>query len=136
MALVPDASAIVSLAFPDEDPGYAAAVIDIINGDQAFVPSLFWFEVRNALLMGERRRRITLQQTSAFVGDLALLPFEIDDQLHEASVMDLARKHQLTVYDAVYLELAQRKSLPLATVDQALARAARVIGVAIWQPGC
>jgi predicted nucleic acid-binding protein len=134
MALVPDTSAILSLAFPDEDAAYAKAVLDAIDADQAFIPTLFWFEVRNGLVIGERRGRITAKQTTSFLADLSLLPFEIDDQIREATVLSLARQQKLTVYDAAYLELAQRKNLPLATVDQALVRAGKATGVQVWRP--
>lgn len=133
MALVPDASAILSLAFPDEGSGYAVAVIEAIDADQAFVPTLFWFELRNALIIGERRGRITPAQTMAMLSDLGLLPFEVDEMPREDSVFALARGHNLTIYDAAYLELAQRKGLPLATVDKALIKAALAIGVPIWK---
>lgn len=133
MALIPDASAIISLAFDDEDGTYARAVVEAIAVDQAIVPTLFWFEVRNTLLMGERRNRSTSEQTTAFLADLDMLPFEIDSRPREAAVFGLARRHDLTIYDAAYLELAQRKSLPLATVDRALIRAAAAASVAVWQ---
>jgi predicted nucleic acid-binding protein len=133
MALIPDASAIISLAFDDEDGTYARAVIEAIAADQAIVPTLFWFEVRNTLLMGERRKRNTPDQTTAFLADLALLPFEIDSQPREPAVLSLARRHELTIYDAAYLELAQRKTLPLASVDRALVRAAEAAGVSVWK---
>jgi predicted nucleic acid-binding protein len=132
MAIVPDTSAILSLAYDDEDANYAHAVVDAIASDRAVVPTLFWFELRNALVMAERRNRITLHQTAAFLADLSILPFEVDDQPREASVLEFARRHAMTVYDAAYLELAQRKNAPLATVDRALARAALAAGVVIW----
>lgn len=133
MALVPDISAILSQAFDDEDAAYAEAVIKAIALDEAVVPTLFWFEMRNALLVGERRKRITPKRTTSFLADLALLPFDVDALPREAAVLDLARRHTLTVYDATYLELAQRKSLPLATLDGALARAAQSAGVAVFR---
>lgn len=133
MPLVVDTAAIISLAFPDENPSYSQAVIEAIAIEGVIVPTLFWYEVRNALLTGERRKRITPEQTQAFLADLAVLPFEVDDVLRETTVLDLARRHTLTVYDAVYLELAQRRNTPLATVDQDLVRAAAMVGVTVWQ---
>ncbi len=64
--------------------------------------------------------------------DLALLPFVVDDLSREAAVLDIARRHTLTIYDAAYLELAQRKSLPLATLDHSLISAARDAGIALF----
>jgi len=133
MALIPDTSAIISIAFDDEDSRYAQEVIEATAADQAIVPTLFWFEVRNTLLVGERRKRNTVDQTAAFLADLAMLPFEIDHQPREAGVLDLARRHSLTAYDAAYLELALRKNLPLATIDRALIRAADAAGVNVWR---
>ena len=133
MALIPDASAIISLAFDDEDATYAQAVIEAIAADQAIVPTQFWFEVRNTLLMGERRKRSTPGQTASFLTDLGMLPFEIDNRPREDAIFGLARRHALTIYDAAYLELAQRKNLPLATVDRALVRAAEKAGVMAWK---
>ena len=100
---------ILSQALDDEDATYAEQVIESIAADEALVPTLFWFEIHNALLMGERRKRITPAGTASFLVDLALLPFEVDDLPREGLV----------------LELAQRKQLPLATVDRALIKAAR-----------
>ena len=134
MPLVTDTSAILAQAFDDEDAAYAEKVIEHIAGDAAIVPTLFWFEIRNALLMGERRGRMTAAQTASFLADLALLPFEVDDQPREAGVLELARKHKLTVYDAAYLELAQRRNLAIATIDDALIRAAKRAGVALFKP--
>lgn len=81
-----------------------------------------------------RRGRISPDQMAAFLADLAMLPFEVDDQPREAGVLGLARRHKLTVYDAAYLELAQRGNLPLATVDDALIQAARGSGISVFEP--
>lgn len=134
MALVPDVSAILSQALDDEDASFAEAVIAAIAATDAVVPTLFWFEIRNALVMAERRKRISAQRTNAFLSDLALLPFLVDDLPREASVLDLARRRALTVYDAAYLELAQRKDIPLATLDKALIGAAKREGVTLFKP--
>ena len=133
MALVPDVSAILSQAFEDEDAAYAELVIEAIAGDEALVPTLFWFEIRNALLMGERRKRITAAQTASFLSDLELLPFVVDDLPREGAVFEFARKYRLTIYDATYLELAERKGLKLATLDDALVKAARKAGVGVFK---
>ena len=132
MALIADVSAILSLAFDDEDANYAESVIEAIAHDEALVPTLFWFEIRNVLLVGERRGRISPERTGQFLADLALLPFVVDELPRETPAMDLARSHKLTIYDAAYLELAQRKGLPLATLDEALIKAATAIGVSVF----
>lgn len=132
MPLVVDVSALLGVILPDEDGSYAAATLQEVNADLAVVPSLFWFEIRNAVVMSERRNRLTIQQTAAFFADLALQPFEVDRQPHEATVLNLARRHRLTVYDAAYLELAQRRQLPMATLDRELRAAAPHAGVVVW----
>jgi predicted nucleic acid-binding protein len=132
MFLVPDASAIMGVALNDEEADYAQAVVDAIKIDGAVVPELFWFESRNALVVAERRKRISPAETAAFLADLELLPLEIDHHPREEMVFALARSHHLTIYDAAYLELAQRKNIPLATLDRALHRAAKAAGVTLF----
>jgi predicted nucleic acid-binding protein len=93
------------------------------------VPGVWWFEVRNSLVVNERRGRLSETETAAFLRNLAQLSIHIDRDPAEASVLSLARQHRLTVYDAAYLELAQREGLALATLDTALRQAASAIGV-------
>ena len=133
MALVPDVSAILGQALDDEDATFSESVIAAIARSDAIVPTLFWYEIRNVLVMAERRKRIAAARTTAFLADLAMLPFIVDDLPREASVLDLARRRSLTVYDATYLELAQRCDAPLATLDPALMAAARKEGVTLFK---
>ena len=133
MPLVPDVSAILSQALDDEDALFGQAVVAAIASGDAIVPTLFWFEIRNALVVAERRKRISVQRTTAFLSDLALLPFTVDEFPREASVLELARRRSLTVYDAAYLELAQRRDIVLATLDDALISAARREGVTLFK---
>jgi predicted nucleic acid-binding protein len=79
---------------------------------------------RNVLVVNERRGRLTEAGTAAFLRALSRLAITIDRNASEAEVLTLARRHRLTVYDACYLELAQREGLSLATLDQDLIRAA------------
>jgi predicted nucleic acid-binding protein len=134
MAVVPDVSAILGLALDDEDAEFAESVIAAIASDEAIVPTLFWYEIRNVLVMAERRKRMAASRTTAFLSDLSLLPFTVDDLPREATVLDLARRRSLTVYDATYLELAQRCEVPLATLDHALMAAAKKEDVALFKP--
>jgi len=90
---------------------------------------VFWrHEILNALLAGERRKRLTRELTQAFLTDLNRLPVDVDDGTPPKIVFDtiqeLCRKHGLTSYDAAYLEIAIRGGYALATVDEALKRAA------------
>jgi predicted nucleic acid-binding protein len=125
MPFVLDASVAACWAFDDEDHPRAALALDRIRSDPALVPSLWWFEVRNTLLVNERRGRLTESDTTAFLRALARLTVTIDRVPGEESVLSLARRHRLTVYDAAYLELAQREGVPLATLDGMLERAAQ-----------
>lgn len=131
---VVDASVVASWAFPDENEPAAQAAFRLLASQKAIAPALFWFELRNVLLVGERRRRIVPAQTARFLKFVAVLPIETDREPDESAVMSLARTHKLTVYDTAYLELAQRKALPLATLDTALVKAARAEHAALIEP--
>jgi len=132
MALVIDVSAVLGLAFEDEDAKYSQATIEAVSRDVASVPTVFWFELRNALVMGERRRRNSPEQTAEFLADLSLLDIQLDASPRESVVLEIARQQNLTVYDAAYLELAQRKSLPIATLDAALIQAATKLRIGVF----
>jgi predicted nucleic acid-binding protein len=125
MPFVLDASVTACWAFEDETHPVADHALERIRKEEALVPSLWWFEVRNTLISNERRGRVTEADTAAILRGLSRLRVTVDRSPDEASVLTLARKHRLTVYDASYLELAQREALPLATLDADLIRAAR-----------
>ena len=129
MAFVLDASVAACWALEDEADPQADLALRRIRTEEAVVPSLWWFEVRNILVVNERRKRITLSGTTRFLREFARLPIRVDRAPVEAEVLRLARAHRLSVYDAAYLELARREGLSLATLDRDLAGAARVEGV-------
>lgn len=131
MPFVVDASIALAWAFADEDDPIASAALDRIRTDEALVPSIWWFEIRNTLVINERRGRLTEADTAAFLRTLARLAVTVDRQPGEAEVLALARRHRLSVYDAAYLELAQRETLPLATLDRALINAAQAERVSL-----
>ncbi len=126
--IVIDASALAGLVLPGEaDRGLALALLQA----EPIAPQLLWAEVRNLLLMAERWGRI-----GAGVGAQALtivegLAIDLDSQPSSDRVMELARRHKLTAYDAIYLELALRRKAGLASADTALTRAARAEGVIV-----
>jgi predicted nucleic acid-binding protein len=120
-----DASVVGCWALEDEKDPRATAALDRIASDTALVPTLWWFEVRNILIVAERRDRISVANTATFLAELARLPVRVDREPQEQQVLSFARRHRLTAYDAAYLELAQRGAAPLATLDGPLARAAR-----------
>ncbi len=109
---------------PDEENPLAEHVQDLLVEHQAFVPTVWWFEVRNTLIVAERRNRLSGNQTELIQADLAGLPIVIDADPDERDLMEIARRNHLTVYDASYVELARRMALPLATLDKGMMRAA------------
>jgi len=125
MPFVLDASIAASWVLQDEDESAARAALQRIAGDEAIVPALFWFETRNILVVSERRGRVTEAVTRSFLQSLASLPILVDANPNEDRVLRLARRHKLSVYDAAYLELAQRRKVPLASLDAALVKAAK-----------
>lgn len=131
MPFVLDASVAACWAFDDEDHPAAAAALERLRTDEATAPSLWWFEVRNTLIVNERRGRLTESDTTAFLHELSRMGVRIDRTPDEATVLAFARRHRLTVYDASYLELAQREGIPLATLDRDLRKAASLLGVAL-----
>ncbi len=134
MALVIDASMTLSWCFVDEITPYTQSVLGALRRSYAEVPALWLIEVRNVLLMNERRGRITAQGSKEFLQTLSALDIRIDfgePALDGHEVLALARRHRLTAYDAAYLELAKRKGLELATFDRELLQAAPLEGVGL-----
>lgn len=125
MPFVLDTSVALAWAFADESDPRATAALARIRTDEGLVPSIWWFEIRNTLVVNERRGRLTEADAAAFLRTLSRLAVTIDRQPGEAEVLALARRHRLSVYDAAYLELAQRDSVPLASLDRELIGAAR-----------
>ena len=130
MSFVMDASVTASWCFPDETAPAADRAFSHIAGEKAVVPAHWWFELRNVLLVGERRRRLEPRQTRQFLRLLRDLDIETDRAPDEAVTFDLARTHNLTFYDAAYLELAVRHGA-LASLDGALVDAAVLEGVVV-----
>jgi predicted nucleic acid-binding protein len=120
-----DASVTACWCYHDEEDPRADVALDLLNSERAIVPTHWWFEVRNLLLIGERRRRITEKHTLAFLGQLEEFPIDFTALPDQAAVLAHARTHRLTFYDAAYLELAHRERIALATLDTALTAAAR-----------
>jgi predicted nucleic acid-binding protein len=120
-----DASIVLTWCFPDEESQKAQEVAErIVGGDRVIVPAFWRHEVLNALLVGEKRKRLTPELTQSFILDR--LPVDLDIPSSGVvfnTVQALCRKHALTAYDAAYLEITIREKNALATVDQDLRRA-------------
>ena len=134
MPLVIDNSVTMAWCFTDEATEYTESVLDLLRDSSAVVPSIWPLEVSNVLLLGERKQRVTYAKTTRFVQVLQELPISIDSETVSAAleaVLRLGREYGLTSYDAAYLELAMRRGLPLATLDERLTTAARQAGVTL-----
>lgn len=118
-----DASVTLAWLLDDESNAQAEAALEALGKHGAIVPALWHIEVRNSLLVAERRNRITNAEVDDRVGALSELPITLDDTPDHASATAHARKHHLSYYDAIYLELATRLSLPLASLDKRLVKA-------------
>ena len=127
--LVVDASVVVAWLFDDEDEPRADRVLEQLAEDGALVPYLWHLEMRNSLLTAERRGRLSPGEVKERLDTLKDLPITTDEGLDLQAAFDLSREHGLSVYDALYLELAKREGAALATLDGALGRATAAEGV-------
>ena len=132
MSLVLDSSATLAWVYSQETTEAISEVLARLTDRGAWVPSLWRLEVANVLEMNVRRGRHDAAFRDASLADLAVLPIGIDaetDRQAWGATVRLAARHRLTLYDAAYLELAQRRGLPLATLDKELRDAATAEGV-------
>jgi predicted nucleic acid-binding protein len=136
-AFVADASVAVGWVHPAQATTQTAAMLDALaDGATLEVPALWPLEVANALIVLVRRRKLNEDERQTGLGWLRGLPLRIDPEaaaLAFSRLSELAAAHQLSVYDAAYLELAQRRKLPLACTDGPLRKAAKQAGVGLWE---
>jgi predicted nucleic acid-binding protein len=133
--LVLDSSIALSWCLPDE--GGTDQIQQEVAGSGAIAPAHWPLEVANALLMAERRHRINAEFRNAALRDLAALPISLDGETPARAwdeTLRLAEAYRLTAYDAAYLELAQRLTLPLATLDAELRVAANALRISLLVP--
>jgi predicted nucleic acid-binding protein len=133
--VVVDASVALAWCFPDEASEYADRALVALKGQTLLVPAAWGLEIANALLTGERRKRLKRPEILSFVALLEGLSILQDGQSVRESVsnvLPLARDYGLSAYDAAYLELAIRHSAPLATLDRDLQTAAKRAGIRIF----
>ena len=123
MRFVLDASIAITWAMRDEDHPLADLAFLELQSGSAIVPSIFWYEVWNILVLNERRNRILPDDSAQFLHDLEQFSIGLDFS-RGSHIMDLSRKYKLSVYDAAYLALAMNEQLPLATLDKDLKAAA------------
>ena len=131
--LVVDASVALAWCFPDEATAYADEVLLALEGTTILVPAIWPVEVANAIVVAERRKRITQPDIRRFLQLLEGLTIAEDSlpvTANVSNIVPLARQHRLSAYDTSYLDVALRH-MPLATLDRQLERAARATGVEI-----
>lgn len=134
MSLVLDPSLALSWYFEDERTPTADALLDRVADQGATVPGMWRLEIANGLRTALRRKRIDTAFRDRAIAELARLPIMVDtdtDRYAWTTILQLADQFGLTPYDAAYLELAQRRTLPLATLDEPLRTAAPALGVAL-----
>jgi predicted nucleic acid-binding protein len=133
-AFVLDASVVMAWFFKDETNALAEHVMTLVESCHVHVPYHWHAEIANSMIIGERKGRAEpafVKQFSLVIDNFDILPESPLAERNALSLLPLARQHQLTIYDALYLDLAQRRECPIATLDKALARAAVNAGVTV-----
>lgn len=134
MSLVLDSSATLAWIYPDEITKAIGKIFEIVTTSGAWVPAIWPLEVANSLQAAVRQKRIKTDFRDAVLADLAFIDIRIDSETNDhawSTTLQLAHDFKLTLYDAAYLELAQRKNLPLASLDRDLQKASKSIGIVI-----
>lgn len=132
MSLVLDSSVTLAWIFSDETTGGIQRVFDVVADHGAVVPSLWRLEIVNSLMTAMRRGRIDIGFRNAALADLAQLDIQIDPETDVQSwgtTLELADQFGPTSYDAAYIELASRRKLPLATLDEQMRVAGAALGL-------
>jgi len=130
-----DCSVTMAWCFDDEATPYTDSVQDQLDNVRAIVPTIWPLEVTNAALVGERRKQLDEARSTRFFALLSGLPIIVDEGTSSkafVAIAHLARAHQLSSYDAAYLELAIRRGLPLACLDGKLKAAAKATGIQLY----
>jgi predicted nucleic acid-binding protein len=132
LSFVLDSSVTLSWYFEDQSTPATLALLDRVTEKGAIVPPLWRLEVFNGFQSALRRKKIDRSYRDASLIDLSLLPITVDTETDfhlKDRTLGLADRFDLTIYDAVFLELAERRELPLASLDQKLRSAADGIGI-------
>lgn len=131
-SVVLDTSIAITWCFENEATEQTDRLFDDVCDHGAVVPSLFYLELGNFLLIAEKRGRMTREAVATRLSLIADLPISLDPETAARAwrdVLELARNEKLTTYDAAYLELAIRRNIALLTKDKDLAKAAKRRGV-------
>ncbi len=136
MPLVVDCSVTLPWFLEDERSRFTEDLLDTIDREEYWAPSIWGLEMLSGLMAAERRKRIDRQWRIDSVDKASRLKVRLDPALPDIKAIGmLAERHGLSAYDASYLELAVRRGFALATLDRALAQAAADEGVAVRAPG-
>jgi predicted nucleic acid-binding protein len=139
-AFILDASVAISWCFPDdssENTPFTRRILARLATEDAFVPEIWSFEIANSIFVSfSKRKRINERQVAEYLALLRALPISVESQSMWANVglESLSRRHDVTAYDAAYLDLALRKKFLPGTSDEALSKAAVAEGVVIFRP--
>lgn len=134
MSIVLDNSSTMAWVFPDETTPAIDVVFERVEREGAWVPSIWHLEVANVLHMAVRSKRYTAIFRDRALAALSVLPIDVEQTRSTQiwnEILQLAEQHDLTVYDATYLELAARRNLALATLDGKLRTAAEREGLLV-----
>jgi len=131
-SFVVDSSVALAWCFRDEATPATRALLQRMGGETALVPAWWFLELTNVIALAERKRRITLEKVAEFIALIQGFDLEIDEEGARRAfthLLPFCRTYQLTSYDALYLDLALRRQVPLATLDEPLRKAAEKLGV-------
>ncbi len=123
-----DCSVTMAWCFADQANKLTHAALESLTKREALVPSIWLLEVTNVLVVAEKRKLLSRHQSQEFLDLLRDLPIRVEGLSQQRTfvhLVDLARRHSLSTYDAAYLDLAIREDIPLVTTDAALKRAAK-----------
>ena len=132
--LILDCSMTMAWCFADESTPATVRIQDRLASEAALVPAHWFLEVANVLAMAEKRKRISPADALQFVQLLSVLDIQVDEEASRRAfdhILPLCRSHKLTSYDAAYLDLVFRRQVPLASLDDALRRAATSLGMQV-----
>lgn len=132
MPFVLDNSVVSGWFLEDQATPYTETIARRMEDDRAIVPPLWQLEFANVLRTACRKQRLVTAQAHAIIDQICSLPIEIDPVTPgPAELLTLALRHNLSSYDAAYLELALRLQIPVATKDGPLRDAAEASGVGL-----
>ena len=130
-----DNSVVSGWLLQNQATAYSDAVATLLQTRRAVAPPLLRLEYTNVLRTACKRQRLSAEQAYEMLAMLGELPIDLDSSVSTGpQLLDLALRHDLTAYDATYLDVALCRGAPIATQDAALANAARAAGLGVVKP--